>query len=131
MVCLAASGAFYRYDARMRLPPLTLALALTLAVAAGCGGDDGQDQGLGDDTSQHACTEFRTAAQDQTDGVLTADELRDQLQEVQRFADAGDDQAIADAASGMVAALTTNGYDSPETATAVTALSDACTSAGY
>lgn len=103
-----------------------LSIAALVATAA-CGSDEEPTDDPTDDGAWAACTEFRSAAQDQTDGVLTEEELRERLQKVDTYASIAEDQAVATAAHDLLSALTTHGYNAPETADAVTALGEACT----
>jgi hypothetical protein len=96
--------------------------AVLLVVAAACG-DDGADA-----SATLACQHFRNVARDQTDGLLTREELRRKLGEVERDARVSEEPGIASAARDMVAAATAG--DDAALADAVTRFGSVCESAG-
>lgn len=101
-------------------------------VVAACGGDSATDDT--DDFTEAACRDFRAAAQDQTEGVLTPDELRAELQEVNERAQFSEDAGISAGGVALIAAATAAGdnvSNDQALADAVTAFGTACTDAGY
>lgn len=79
-----------------------LVLLVGVLVLAACGGtDSGPDAG-----AQLACTHFSNVAQDAADGVLTNEELRSKIKEVEDDASVSDEPGVADAARRMLAAVT-------------------------
>lgn len=98
------------------------ATAIALVFGA-CGGGD--DEGAG---ASLACHDFRSTAQDQTDGLLTGAELRDRLQDINGRASVSEEPAIVNAGRDMLAAITAG--DDAELASAVRAMGAACDALG-
>lgn len=101
--------------------------ALTLLAGVACGTDNGsggsQDR-PGDASARAACGHFHNVAVDARDGVLTEDELREKLREVNDTAQASDVTPVRNAAREMFAAITSGTAD--EFDEAVRRMSSAC-----
>lgn len=101
--------------------------AVVIAAAvliAGCQGKPG------DASARFACDEFREAATDYTDGILTKDELRAKIASASRDADLSEVRGLSEAGRAMLAELTA-GRMGDEFDRAVRAFGDACRSIGY
>lgn len=107
-----------------------LLIAGLLVASAACG-DDSNDEP--DSGAKLACGDFRATAQDQTDGLLTAGELRSEIQGVQDNARLSEEPGVADAGRDLLAAVTEAGqdvHDNPALADAVTAFGTTCENLG-
>jgi hypothetical protein len=102
----------------------TIAAGVAVVVLAACGGDDSP----GDAGARLACRDFRSAARDQTDGLLTPSELRDRLKAVNDNARLSEEPDIAQAGQDLLAEATTAGdqINNPDYAAAVTRFGTAC-----
>jgi len=78
-----------------------------LLLVASCGGNEDEPDG----GARLACMHFRNVAADYSDGVLTIDELRDKLAEVEDDASVSEEPGIASAARAMLAAITQGDMD--------------------
>ena len=73
-----------------------------------------------------ACRHFRNVARDAADGILTGEELRSKLAEVERDARGSEDAAIARTARELLATFTSGG----DQAASIAAFGDACRALG-
>lgn len=105
------------------------AIAATVMLAACSGGGSGTTAAAGgDDGSEATCRHFRNIAGDASDGILTDEELRAKLKEVDDMAVIASTD-IRDAARELLATVT-SGTDA-EQADAINALGEACRDAGF
>lgn len=102
---------------------------VALAVGAGCTDGAGQTGEGRTEFSRQACQEFRSAARDAVDGVLTPTELRERLQRVDKEAEVAS-PAVRAAARDLLRAVTV-GPGIGDADIEITALGDACRAAGY
>lgn len=72
-----------------------------LLLAAACRADSGPDGG-----ATLACSQFSGVARDAADGLLTDDELRSKIQDVESDASVSDEPGVAESARRMLAAVT-------------------------
>lgn len=84
--------------------------------------------GEGDASSRLACSHFFNVANDATAGVLTVEELREKLKEVNDNAKVSEAPGIRESARAMLAAVTSD--DGDGFLEAVEAMGDACRAAG-
>lgn len=89
----------------------------------GCVSGDDDDEPVGDVFGQEACTQYAVASSDYGDGVLTDEEMRAQLQEVEASASLADQPGLHDAARSVLAGFTQGTINQQE----VDALTDLCT----
>lgn len=95
-----------------------LALVGLLALGA-CGGSAEADSG-----ALLACSDFRSAARDSNDGLLTDEELRGKLKDIESNASVSEEPGVASSARAMLAAATAGDVDG--LAVAVERMADAC-----
>jgi hypothetical protein len=86
----------------------TIAVALTVALVAGCGGTDTADM---DSAVLVSCEQFRRVMADFGSGILTDAELREQLKEIDRSASVSEHEDIRTGARSMLAAVTGGDVD--------------------
>lgn len=102
-----------------------LAFLLIAFVAASMLSDDSGGVGRpGDASARAACGHFHNVAVDYTDGVLTREELRGKLRQVNDTAQASEVAAVREAAREMFAAVTSGTQG--EFDAAVRSMSSAC-----
>lgn len=99
-----------------------ISVVMAVCVALVACNDSGADSG-----AQLACRHFRDAANDYSDGILTMDELRGRLVDVDDDAQLSDEPGISSNARRMLAAATAG--NESDLADAVTAFNAACESA--
>jgi hypothetical protein len=82
---------------------------LLLLLVAGCGGgsDQGGEQQGPDASAQVACADFRSAMRDVQQGILTDEELRDKVKEIDREASVSTQAGLASAGRAMLREVTT------------------------
>ena len=85
-----------------------VASAAVLALV-GCTSSNGN--GDADGSASLACQHFRNVAADYSDEILTMDELRDKLKEVDGDAQYSTEPGVASSARAMLAAITAGDFD--------------------
>lgn len=98
-------------------------LAVTLATACTSSSSSPSPSSY-DASADLACTHFQNIVSDYTDGILTRDELRTKMVEVESDARNSDTPGVALAAKEVLAGLTARDYD--RAAEGVTRLTRAC-----
>jgi hypothetical protein len=108
--------------------------ALSLPLL-GCGADTGSSSSgsqvaasRADSAAQVACRHWRNVSRDAAAGILTEDELREKLKEVNSSAWVSEEPGVAEHAEGLLAAVTQR--DSDAVSQHADGLSQACIDSG-